>query len=151
MKTIKYLLIILFCSCATLLYSQVESTYYDAELSSDSIEMVANSLREQIDQWKQKVKENPKDEKAWMQYAGKLQSLKGISLLLSMKPSATLAVGADIRKISGITSKNGRNDAKRLNIRVVTVSNDDKPKNRKTQRKADLRRRMVCKSLPVKE
>ena len=56
MKTIKYLLIILFCSCATLLYSQVESTYYDAELSSDSIEMVANSLREQIDQWKQKVK-----------------------------------------------------------------------------------------------
>ena len=54
-------------------------------------------------------------------------------------------------KISGITSKNGRNDAKRLNIRVVTVSNDDKPKNRKTQRKADLRRRMVCKSLPVKE
>lgn len=58
---------------------------------------------------------------------------------------------AKLRKISGITSKNGRNDAKRLNIRVVTVSNDDKPKNRKTQRKADLRRRMVCKSLPVKE
>ena len=57
----------------------------------------------------------------------------------------------NIVKISGITSKNGRNDAKRLNIRVVTVSNDDKPKNRKTQRKADLRRRMVCKSLPVKE
>ena len=56
-----------------------------------------------------------------------------------------------LTKISGITSKNGRNDAKRLNIRVVTVSNDDKPKNRKTQRKADLRRRMVCKSLPVKE
>lgn len=57
----------------------------------------------------------------------------------------------NIRKILGITSKNGRNDAKRLNIRVVTMSNDDKPKNRKTQRKADLRRRMVCKSLPVKE
>lgn len=56
-----------------------------------------------------------------------------------------------LKQISGITSKNGRNDAKRLNIRVVTVSNDDKPKNRKTQRKADLRRRMVCKSLPVKE
>lgn len=58
---------------------------------------------------------------------------------------------AKLNKISGITSKNGRNDAKRLNIRVVTVSNDDKPKKRKTQRKADLRRRMVCKSLPVKE
>ena len=61
------------------------------------------------------------------------------------------STGAKIQKISGITSKNGRNDAKRLNIRVVTVSNDDKPKNRKTQRKADLRRRMVFKSLPVKE
>ena len=46
----------------------------------------------------------------------------------------------NLRKISGITSKNGRNDAKRLNIRVVTMSNDDKPKNRKTQRRADLRR-----------
>ena len=57
----------------------------------------------------------------------------------------------ELQQISGITSKNGRNDAKRLNIRVVTVSNDDKPKKRKTQRKADLRRRMVCKSLPVKE
>ena len=57
----------------------------------------------------------------------------------------------ELIKISGITSKNGRNDAKRFNIRVVTVSNDDKPKNRETQRKADLRRRMVCKSLPVKE
>ena len=59
--------------------------------------------------------------------------------------------GPKLLKISGITSKNGRNDAKRLNIRIVTVSNDDKPKNRKTQRRADLRRRMVCKSLPVKE
>ena len=58
---------------------------------------------------------------------------------------------AKINKISGITSENGRNDVKRLNIRVVTMSNDDKPKNRETQRKADLRRRMVCKSLPVKE
>ena len=57
----------------------------------------------------------------------------------------------NLHKNAGITSKNGRNDAKRLNIRVVTVSNDDKPKKRKTQRKADLRRRTVCKSLPVKE
>ena len=32
-----------------------------------------------------------------------------------------------------ITSKNGRNDAKRLNINVVTVTNDDKMKKRKTQ------------------
>lgn len=34
---------------------------------------------------------------------------------------------------AGITSKNGRNDAKRLNINVVTVTNDDKMKKRKTQ------------------
>ena len=67
------------------------------------------------------------------------------------KTALLKALQANLQKISGITSKNGRNDAKRLNIRVVTVSNDDKPKNRKTQRKADLRRRMVCKSLPVKE
>ena len=71
---------------------------------------------------------------------------------LMMKHMLRLAEAYEkLLKISGITSKNGRNDAKRLNIRVVTVSNDDKPKNRKTQRKADLRRRMVCKSLPVKE
>lgn len=98
MKTIKYLLIILFCSCATLSYSQVESTYYDAELSPDTIETVVNSLREQVDQFKQKVKENPKDEKAWMQYAGRLQTLKGISLLLPVKPSVTPTVGANIQK-----------------------------------------------------
>ena len=59
----------------------------------------------------------------------------------------------DLQKLqtnAGITSKNGRNDAKRLNINVVTVSNDDKPKKRKAQRKADLRRRTVFKSLPEK-
>lgn len=67
------------------------------------------------------------------------------------KTIAMMITKTKLYKISGITSKNGRNDAKRLNIRVVTVSNDDKPKKRKTQRKADLRRRMVCKSLPVKE
>lgn len=39
----------------------------------------------------------------------------------------------NLRKNAGITSKNGRNDAKRLNINVVTVTNDDKMKKRKTQ------------------
>ena len=72
-------------------------------------------------------------------------------LIFYAEAQLIFAFSAKITKISGITSKNGINDAKRLNIRVVTVSNDDKPKNRKTQRKADLRRRMVCKSLPVKE
>lgn len=55
---------------------------------------------------------------------------------------------AKLNKISGITSKNGRNDAKRFNISVVTVSNDDKQKMLKKQRKAELSRRTVCKSLP---
>ena len=58
---------------------------------------------------------------------------------------------ARLCKISGITEKNGRNDAKQLNINVITVSNDAKPKKRKTQRKTDLRRRTVCKSLPDKK
>lgn len=51
-------------------------------------------------------------------------------------------------KISGITSKNGRNDAKWLYINVITVSDDTKPKMLKKQRKAELSRRTVCKSLP---
>lgn len=55
---------------------------------------------------------------------------------------------ANIRNISGIISKNGRNDAKQLNVSVVTVSNDAKPKMLKKQRKAELSRRTVCKSLP---
>jgi len=54
----------------------------------------------------------------------------------------------NLRKISGITSKKGRNDAKRLNISVVTVSNDDKPKMLKKQRNAEYSRRTVAKSLP---
>ena len=77
--------------------------------------------------------------------------LNNIKNVLSEKGVMSKWLAKQLQKISGITSKNGRNDAKRLNIRVVTMSNDDKPKNRKTQRKADLRRRMVCKSLPVKE
>lgn len=55
---------------------------------------------------------------------------------------------ANLRKIYGITSKNGRNDAKRLNINIVTVSDDAKPKMLKKQRKAELSKRTVCKSLP---
>ena len=37
---------------------------------------------------------------------------------------------ANIRKISGITEKNGRNDAKRLDINIITVPNNDKSKNK---------------------
>jgi len=56
---------------------------------------------------------------------------------------------ANIRKISGITSKNGRNGTKWLNINTVRVSDDAKPKMLKKQRKAELSRRTVCKSLPA--
>lgn len=45
----------------------------------------------------------------------------------------TKSTSAKLAKNAGITSKNGRNDAKRLNINVVTVTNDDKMKKRKTQ------------------
>lgn len=55
-----------------------------------------------------------------------------------------------LRKIAGITSKNRRDDAKCLNINVVTVTNDAKAEKRKTQRKAEYRKRTVFKSLPDK-
>lgn len=42
-----------------------------------------------------------------------------------------------LHKIAGITSKNRRDDAKCLNINVVTVTNDAKAEKRKTQRKAE--------------
>ena len=51
-----------------------------------------------------------------------------IFYILHIKTSFTIT-----QKNAGITSKNGRNDAKRLNINVVTVTNDDKMKKRKTQ------------------
>lgn len=55
-----------------------------------------------------------------------------------------------LHKIAGITSKNRRDDAKCLNINVVTVTNDAKAEKRKTQRKAEYRKRTVFKSLPDK-
>lgn len=87
MKTIKYLLLILFCCCGTLSYSQITSAYNDSILSPDSIVSVIRATRDLVNQYKQKVKENPKDERAWMQYSGGLQVLRGASLLQSMKPS----------------------------------------------------------------
>lgn len=50
---------------------------------------------------------------------------------------------AKIRKILWNNLENGRNDAKRLDISVVTVSNDDKPKMLKKQRNAEYCRRTV--------
>lgn len=50
-----------------------------------------------------------------------------------MPHGSTCYSGTKIMENAGITSKNGRNDAKRLNINVVTVTNDDKMKKRKTQ------------------
>ena len=87
MKTIKYLLFILFCCYTTLSYSQVESILNDNILSPDSIAKAVKSMRDKLDQAKQKVKENPKDERAWLEYSGVLQILKGASLMQSMTPS----------------------------------------------------------------
>lgn len=72
-----------------------------------------------------------------------------ISFLTSHRASLKLEKRhMKLHKISGIISKNGRNDAKQLNNSVVTVSNDAKPKMPKKQRNAELSRRTVCKSLP---
>lgn len=56
--------------------------------------------------------------------------------------------GTKLLQISGITSKIGRNGTKWLNVNAVRVSDDAKPKMLKKQRKAELSRRTVCKSLP---
>ncbi len=87
MKTIKYLLFILFCCYTTLSYSQVESVLNDNILSPDSIAKAVKSMCDKLEQAKQKVKENPKDERAWLEYSGVLQILKGASLMQSMTPS----------------------------------------------------------------
>ena len=39
----------------------------------------------------------------------------------------------NLLKNAGITSKNRRNDAKCLNINIITVTNNDKTEKRKTQ------------------
>ena len=99
MKTIKYLLFILFCCYTTLSYSQVESALNDNILSPDSIAKVVKSMRDKLDQAKQKVKDNPKDERAWLEYSGVLQILKSVSLMQSMKPSVKYpAPDSDIQK-----------------------------------------------------
>jgi len=54
-----------------------------------------------------------------------------------------------LAKISGITSKSGRNDAKWFRINVITVLSDDaKLKMLKKHRKAEYSRRTVFKSFP---
>ena len=68
---------------------------------------------------------------------------------LRTKPRLSQAGALLLPKISGITSKNGRNGTKWLNINTVRVSDDAKPKMLKKQRKAELSRRTVCKSLPA--
>ena len=99
MKTIKYLLFILFCCYTTLSYSQVESALNDNILSPDSIAKVVKTMRDKLDQAKQKVKDNPKDERAWLEYSGVLQILKSVSLMQSMKPSVKYPVpDSDIQK-----------------------------------------------------
>lgn len=98
MKSIKYLLSLLFCFCTAMSYSQVESTFNKAMMSPDSIAVAIKYWRGQLDLFKQKVEENPEDEKAWMQYAGGLQSLKGVSLLQNMNSSGKPSVSMNIQK-----------------------------------------------------
>ncbi|MFS2570234.1 hypothetical protein AAH134_07140 [Bacteroides thetaiotaomicron] len=63
MKTIKYLLLVLLCYCTAQVYSQNKASWVPDSIASQ-IPVIQNQARE----WKQKIYENPKDEKAWMSY-----------------------------------------------------------------------------------
>lgn len=60
MKTIKYLLLVLLCYCTAQVYSQNKASWVPDSIASQ-IPVIQNQARE----WKQKIYENPKDEKAW--------------------------------------------------------------------------------------
>lgn len=77
------------------------------------------------------------------------QKYRAACFLIKNMPYYSFYEGEELQKISGITSKNGRNGTKWLNINTVRVSDDAKPKMLKKQRKAELSRRTVCKSLPA--
>ena len=69
MKTIKYLLLVLLCYCTAQVYSQNKASWVPDSIASQ-IPVIQNQARE----WKQKIYENPKDEKAWMSYARTIQT-----------------------------------------------------------------------------
>ena len=71
MKTIKYLLLVLLCYCTAQVYSQNKASWVPDSIASQ-IPVIQNQARE----WKQKIYENPKDEKAWMSYARTIQNEK---------------------------------------------------------------------------
>ena len=74
MKTIKYLLLVLLCYCTAQVYSQNKASWVPDSIASQ-IPVIQNQARE----WKQKIYENPKDEKAWMSYARTIQTLKSLT------------------------------------------------------------------------
>lgn len=131
MKVIKYLFVILFCFCATLSYSQVESAFNASTLSPDSILVAKKFWLDQLDQFKQKVKENPKDEKAWMKYSSGLQTLKGISLLENMKttegiPAPSEEIQKEIDKMLEAMKQNIPNTATYAILRNMYLKPDEK-------------------------
>lgn len=58
MKTIKYFLLVLLCYCTAQVYSQNKASWVPDSIAS-RIPVIQNQARE----WKQKIYENPKDEK----------------------------------------------------------------------------------------
>lgn len=61
MKNIKFLLLVLLCYCTAQVYSQNKASWVPDSIASQ-ISVIQNQARE----WKQKIYENPKDEKAWI-------------------------------------------------------------------------------------
>jgi len=59
-----------------------------------------------------------------------------------------IANAAKLRKSSGITLKNRRDEAKQLCINAITASDEAKPKNTEKAKKSRIRRRTVYKELP---
>lgn len=49
------------------------------KLGPDSIASQIPVIQNQAREWKQKIYENPKDEKAWMSYARTIQTLKSLT------------------------------------------------------------------------
>ena len=74
MKNIKFLLLVLLCYCTAQVYSQNKASWVPDSIASQ-ISVIQNQARE----WKQKIYENPKDEKAWMSYTRTIQTLKALT------------------------------------------------------------------------
>lgn len=94
MKAIKYFLLILFCQCCALAYPQQTTDEVDSIIAAaslkvqkqiiaslpDSILARVPAIRKQVEEWKQKTIENPKDEMSWISYVTTFRALEALTL-----------------------------------------------------------------------